>query len=155
MHDKISSYNKATDKLVSQAAALEAAVGGGKIPFAKMVQSLRESFKYKLTYKRVFGYVIKDDRAPLGTDYCKVATVYIFQNTGGDAVWQLKESPIHWWLVHKKTGAVFDITHDQFDFDFPYHLKPAMEPVFDKDEKLTAQLIDMAAKLGRAAGMAP
>ncbi len=28
----------------------------------------------------------------------------------------------HWWLQHRKTGKIIDITAKQFNFKFPYHL---------------------------------
>lgn len=150
MPSKLKSYDDATKKLMTQANAFDVHDHNGFV-LSEIVYLLRESFKFKLTRKKVFNFVIPNDRAHIATDFCKVASYYIYAKTGGDDFWTLKETPIHWWLEYKQTGEVFDVTYDQFPDPFPYTIKPKALPVFGKDEFFTEQLVNSAMILGQCA----
>jgi hypothetical protein len=151
MKNKLSSYNEATQELMRRADKLDVRMPG-ELPLSEMVCMLRESFKYKLTYKKVFGVIFKDiNDVPPPTDYCKVASYYIY--TKARDAWNIKETPLHWWLEHKATGEIFDITCDQFSEPFPYHLKPVAEPLLGRNEEFTDKLRASAIILGKCAGI--
>ncbi|MDR1338146.1 MAG: hypothetical protein LBJ73_03930 [Rickettsiales bacterium] len=155
MLNKLKSYNKASEELVLRAYDYELPVIG-KFSFPEIVYMLRESFKYKLTYRRVFG----ENRESLGggnifmpsEGFCLVASYYIYQSTGADKEWTLQKNPAHWWLEHKNISGPFDVTHDQFSTPFPYYLKSA-EARIGKDEGFTEMLREKAMILGKAAGL--
>lgn len=148
MPSKLTSYDNATKKLMTQAGRFNVP-DHNVFSLPEVVFFLRESFKYKLTRKKVLNFVIPNDRAHIATDFCKVASYYIYANTGGEEFWTLKETPLHWWLEYKQTGEIFDVTYDQFPEPFPYTIKPKAAPVFGKDALFTEHLINSAKILGQ------
>lgn len=77
MHNKLESYDKATKELMLLAMDYEVPQIG-KFSLEKMVFLLRESFKYKLTYKKVFGEVLESNCDP-ATGFCLVSSYYIYE----------------------------------------------------------------------------
>lgn len=150
MSNRLKSYDNATRKLMLQAMELDVR-DDGKFSLPDMVFLLRESFKYKLTYRRVFNEPSRGSCDP-ATGFCIVSSFYIYTHTGGDAVWEIRHNPLHWWLVHRQTNTVFDITYTQFSEPFPYETgKPELR--IQNDSDFTDMLTAKAALLGRAAGM--
>lgn len=151
MENKLKSYNEATQKLMLQAMQLDVA-DTGKFTLPEMVFLLRESFKQRITYKHVFDEILHEPQNDPSTGFCLVSSYYIYANTGGDAVWRLMHNPAHWWLVHRQTGAVFDITYTQFTDAFPYHLARE-ETRIKSDPQFLDILRTKAHILGHCAGM--
>lgn len=152
MSNKLESYNKATEKLVLYAADMEVPQLG-KFSLPEMVFLLRESFKYKLTYKKVFNEIPGENWCP-STGFCLVSSYYIYEKTGGSDLWKIKKTPLHWWLEHKEYSGAFDVTYDQFNEPHPYRMgiiESRIEP--ENDPIFTEMLKEKAMILGRAAGM--
>ncbi len=152
MANKLKSYDKATEKLMVQAMELDVPITG-RFSLPEMVFLLRNAFKQRLTYHRVFAeepaWVKRGDPSE---GFCLISSYYIYQHTGGDAVWKIMKSPLHWWLEHKQTGAVFDVTYTQFNEPFPYSVG-TVEQRINNDAQFTEILQNKSAILGRYAGM--
>ena len=148
--NKLASYNKATQGLMLQAMEYDVE-SSTNFSLSEMVFLLRESYKYKLTYRKVFNETLAEKCDP-ATGFCIVSSYYIYERTGGDKVWDIMQTPIHWWLRHKQTGKVFDITYTQFDKPFPYQMGK-IEPRIQNDEMFNRILHEKALILGRCAGM--
>ncbi len=151
MANKLKSYDAATRKLMQQAMDLDVK-SYSNFELVEMVSLLREAFKQKLTYRKVFpeDKIVRDCEPSTG--YCLISSFYIYQHTGGDAVWDIMKTPLHWWLRHKETGAVFDIAYTQFSQPFPYEMGVVETRVKD-DEMFATVLQQKALALGRAARM--
>lgn len=151
MPSKLKSYDDATKKLVLAAMDYDV-LQTSKFSLPEMVFLLRESFKYKRTYSKVFNEILRQQCDP-STGFCLVSSYFIYERTGGNKVWTLmKKSPLHWWLVHKQTGKVFDVTYTQFSEPFPYHLgMPENKLKTDKD--FVKMLQGKALILGKQAGL--
>lgn len=168
--NKLSYYDKATRELMERATAYnDIMVGEYTLPYA--VVALREAFKHKLTYKKVFGedmfvkyYPSKTDPAQ---DFCLISSYYIYSRSGGDKFWDLKTSGIHTWLQAKNYSEPFDITFTQFvepqqyeimTYDyfinnvFPYK-KGRLLTMLRKDKIFLDDVIKSAAILGQCAGL--
>lgn len=152
MGNKLASYDKATEKLMRQAMDLDVPVAG-RFSLPEMVFLLRDAFKQRLTYRRVFSELPAwVNRGDPSEGFCLVSSYYIYQHTGGDKVWRLMKSPLHWWLEHKQTGAVFDVTYTQFKEPFPYDVG-TIEQRIENDAEFAEVLRNKSAILGRYAGM--
>lgn len=149
--NKLKSYDKATQKLMLQAMELDVA-DDGRFSLPDMVFLLRETFKQRITYRHVFGEILREPQRDPSTGFCIVSSYYIYERTGGDAVWKIMHNPAHWWLVHRQTGAVFDVTYTQFSGAFPYHTG-VEETRIKSDPDFVNMLRDKAYILGRDAGM--
>lgn len=152
MGNKLKSYDKATEKLMRQAMDLDVHAEG-RFSLPEMVFLLRNAFKQRLTYHRVFS----EEPAGLKRNdpsegFCLVSSYYIYEHTGGDQVWRIMKSPLHWWLEHKQTGTVFDVTYTQFNEPFPYSVGTVEERI-KNDEQFAEILRAKSATLGRYAGM--
>ena len=110
--NKLAHYDQESNKLVLGAINFEDAFNAN-FSLPEIVYLLRESFKKHLTHRRVLGEPIRPDIDP-SDGFCMISSYLIYSLTGGDAVWQLRGTNLHWWLYHKKTGTTFDITHTQF-----------------------------------------
>lgn len=153
MTNKLESYDKATRELMEAALAMDGlprAENG--MHLVGIVRLLRESFKYRTTYNRVFGAIAPANLEP-SAGFCLVSSYYIYQNTGGDSQWNLMKgtNPVHWWLEHKRYG-VFDITYTQFDKPFPYR-SGMIERRIENDPKFLARIQAQAKILGQCAGL--
>ncbi|MDR0741192.1 MAG: hypothetical protein LBF28_00255 [Rickettsiales bacterium] len=150
MTNKLDAYNKATDRLVLQAAGY-AMPEFGKFSLPEIVYLLRESFKYKLTYKKVFD-MIPDRECNPSAGFCLVGSYYIYRAAGGAGQWKIMETPLHWWLEHKVTSGPLDITYDQFSKKYPYDMGK-LESRISGDAEFENILREKAMILGRAAGL--
>lgn len=152
MTNKLKSYDKATRELMAAALDMDLPLSQNGMSAAEMVYLLRESFKYKLTYKRVFGEMQTDNCDP-SAGFCLVSSYYIYQNIGGDSQWQLMRgvNPMHWWLEHKRYG-VFDVTYTQFDKPVPYR-DGMVERRIKDDPGFLNVLQQKALILGQCAGL--
>lgn len=150
MQNKLKYYDEATKKLMLQATDYEVPQLG-KFSLEEMVFLLREAFKYKLTYKKVFGELINGNCDP-ATGFCLVSSYYIYERTGEDKIWSLMKTPLHWWLQHKQYSGPFDITYTQFNTPFPYY-KGTKELKIYTDEDFKKILQEKAYILGKQAGL--
>lgn len=150
MLNKLQAYDDATLALMRQVAKYDIkSTLFDSLP--EMVRKLRIAYKQKLTYQRVFGEFIPRTCDP-ATGYCLVTSYYIYEHTGGDAVWNIMQTPVHWWLQHKQTGETFDITYTQFNAPFPYEMgKPEIR--IHNDAEFSKLLHQMACILGKCAGI--
>ena len=148
MNNKLHSYDLATQKLMAQATELDVPTTGA-FSLPKMVHLLRESFKYQLTYYRVFNELRPRNYDP-SLGFCRVASYYI--NTHFPGQFHFMRTPIHWWLRHRETGIDFDITYTQFNDPFPYHLGQ-IEEFTEKDQGIVKILQNKAMILGKSAGL--
>lgn len=150
MHNKLESYDKAMKELMLLAMDYEVPQIG-KFSLEEMVFLLRESFKYKLTYKKVFGEVLESNCDP-ATGFCLVSSYYIYEKTGGDKIWTLMKNPLHWWLQHKVYYGPFDITYTQFDTPFPYYTGLPEQRIYT-DKEFLKIVKEKAFLLGQQAGL--
>ncbi len=151
MVNKLESYNEATKELVILAEDYEIPKFG-KYSLPEIVQALRESFKYKLTYKKVFGDVIETECNP-STGFCLISSYYIYNSTGGKDTWTIMKNPVHWWLEHNIISGPFDITYDQFNnVSFPYRIK-SKELRIPDNKIWTKDIYEKAMILGKCAGL--
>ncbi len=151
MISKLESYNEATKGLVILAEDYEVPKVG-KYSLPEIVQSLRESFKYKLTYKKVFGDLIERECNP-STGFCLISSYYIYNSTGGQDIWKIMKNPVHWWLEHNLISGPFDITYDQFNnVGFSYQTK-LQELRIPNDKIWTKDIHERAMILGKCAGL--
>jgi len=151
MLNNLEKYNQSTEDLVVLAEDYDISVVNNKHSFPDIVRALRESFKYKITYKKVFGEHRMDNADP-SFGYCLVGSYYIFEKTGRDLVWTIKKNPVHWWLKHKTISGEYDIAHTQFDKPFPYYMS-INEIRLDQDESFRREVFERAMILGRCAGL--
>jgi len=156
---KLESYNKATRELLLLAEDYELPIVG-KWSLPEIVKALRESFKYQLTYWKVFGEH-QPSNCPASTGFCSAASYYIYLETGGANQWKFMQNPIHWWLEHNEYSGAFDVTYDQFPLlQFPSPVLPSMyrtgrklESRIDTDKQWTKDLYEKAMILGKYAGL--
>lgn len=150
MSNKLKSYDEATQKLMLLAMDYDVPKIG-EFSLEEMVYLLRESFKYKLTYKKVFDETLEQNCDP-ATGFCLVSSYYIYEKTGADKIWTLMKSPVHWWLQHKQYSGPFDITYTQFNEPFPYYTGKPETKIYT-DEEFTKILREKAYILGKQAGL--
>lgn len=110
--NKLANYNQESDKLVLGALNFEDAYNEN-FSLPEIVYLLRESFKKRITHQRVLGEDMRTDIDP-SDGFCMISSYLIYSMTGGDAVWELRGTNMHWWLYHKKSHTIFDVTHTQF-----------------------------------------
>jgi len=146
MNEKIELYNRATDELVLLAHDYDLPQIG-KFSFPEIVHLLRESFKHPLTHEKIFDYKQLPNWVP-STNFCAVASFFIYEHTGGPDQWKFMRGPAHWWLEHKRISGQFDITYDQFAKPYDYR-----NSSIENNEDRLSELQKQALILGRAAGM--
>ena len=167
MASKSSTFDKATKRLVIQAMNYNVhSIGDFTLP--ETVLLLRETIKKQPVFKKVFGYNRKITNVPASTDYCKIISNYIKEKTGSlqpdddynlwtlmeipEYIQRTLEIPDHWWLVYNQTGEIFDVTYDQFPYEFPYQYgQPVMR--LKKDEEFKDILMAHAQILAKEAGL--
>ncbi|MBQ0013343.1 MAG: hypothetical protein KBS86_02115 [Proteobacteria bacterium] len=169
-NNKLSYYDRATRELMERANDYNGMmVGNYTLPY--VVAALREAFKQKLTYKKVFSdddfyryYPSKQDPAQ---DFCLISSYYIYARTGADKVWDIRRSGYHWWLQFKGWSEPFDITFTQFvephqrahmTYDyFIKHWEPytnwGIERRIPTDTDFTEDVARRASILGKYAGL--
>lgn len=111
--NKLAKYDQETKNLVLTSFNFED-VSCDKFSLAEIVYLLRKSFKERLTHKVVLGEnEIRPNTDP-SSGFCMISSYLIYSLTGGDKVWELQGTNLHWWLRHKQTNTIFDITNTQF-----------------------------------------
>ena len=152
--NKLAAYDRESQNLMLDAMEFTDVVGQ-KFTLPDMVCLLRKSFKERLTYYRVF----EEDRPSYDVDpatgFCMVSSYLIYDMTGGDKVWQIRGTNMHWWLYHKQSQKVFDITHTQFnDKDLPgiYRIGRPVQ-YLNRGEVFDDVLKEKARELAKCAGL--
>lgn len=111
--NKLAKYDQETRKLMLTAMDFED-VYNEKFSLAEMVYLLRNSFKERLTHKVVLDEKEMRNNTDPSSGFCMISSYLIYSLTGGNKVWELRGTPLHWWLYHKQTNTIFDITYTQF-----------------------------------------
>ena len=151
--NKLAQYNQESNKLVLSAINFEDAYSEN-FTLPEIVYLLRESFKKRLTHHRVLGEEMRGDIDP-SDGFCMISSYLIYSMTGGDAVWQLRGTNMHWWLYHKKSHTIFDVTHTQFDSKQLPEIYKMGRPVNElkTDEMFYDVLKEKALTLAKYAGL--
>lgn len=90
-------------------------------PLPQIVFLLRRSYKELLTHSKVLHENRMRTNTDVSSGFCAPSTYIIYTMTGADKVWEIHHAGrLHWWLVHKQTNKIFDVTYSQFE---PYLLK--------------------------------
>ena len=111
--NKLAEYDDATYGLMSVAEGFND-IYNEKFTLPDIVYSLRKSFKERLTHAYVLGEKeMRPDTDP-SSGFCVISSYLIYTLTGRDKVWELRGTNLHWWLYHKQTGTIFDVTYTQF-----------------------------------------
>ncbi len=113
--NKLAAYDQETRNLMLDAMEFED-IHTEHFSLPEMVYLLRNSFKQRITYHDVFGNIGMEtrDNVDPSAGFCMVSSYLIYSLTGGDKVWELHGTFLHWWLYHKQTHTIFDITNTQF-----------------------------------------
>ena len=111
--NKLKKYDQATRNLMLTAMNFED-VYNVNFSLAEMVYLLRNSFKERLTHRVVLDENQMRQNTDPSSGFCMISSYLIYSLTGGDKVWELHGTPLHWWLYHKQSRTIFDITHTQF-----------------------------------------
>lgn len=119
MSEKEEKFNQATKSLINLSQDYNVKIVS-KFSLPDLTKKLREIFKNPDVYKNILGFDIPENNP--GRGFCLLASYYIMQKTGGDKVWKLMKGVAHWWLVHKESGKIFDITYDQFPRYYNYNI---------------------------------
>ena len=126
--NKLEAYDQESRYLMLDAMDFED-VHTEKFTLPEIVYLLRNTFKERSTRYKVLGkedlelydqeYKIDSEGNKIPKDpssgFCMVSSYLIYSMTGGDKVWELHGTTLHWWLYHKQSQTRFDITHTQFD----------------------------------------
>ena len=126
--NKLAAYDQETRYMLGEAAELDV-LYEEKVDLPTIVYMLRNTFKERATRYKVLGkedleiydneYVYDSEgnkrKKDPASGFCMVSSYLIYSMTGGDKVWELHGTPLHWWLYHKQTQQRFDITRTQFD----------------------------------------
>ena len=107
--EKLAAYDQESENLREDAQEFTDAIN-----LPNIVKSLRKSFKEPQTYYKVFQESRIDPDSDPAEGFCMVACYLIYTLTGGERVWQIRGTEKHWWLYHKLSQKIFDITHTQF-----------------------------------------
>ncbi len=152
--NKLASYDNATFDLMDFAGNFQDAYSEN-FTLPEMVYLLRNSFKQGVTHRDVLGEPMNtnEDRS---RGFCMISSYLIYSMTGGDKVWELQGTNLHWWLYHKQSHQIFDITHTQFDKRTLYGHYKYGQPVtkLKTDLMFFDVLKDKAQILARRAGLA-
>ncbi len=117
--NKLALYDQETQNLMSDAVDFED-VYNENFTLADMVWLLRDSFKKRITHIKVLDEKGIPENTDPATGFCMISSYLIYSLTGGEKVWELHGTNLHWWLYHKQSRTIFDITHTQFS---PEHLR--------------------------------
>ena len=111
--NKLAKYDQETNRLVLTALNFED-IYSENFSLTDMVYLLRNSFKERLTHRVVLDEKEMRKNTDPSSGFCMISSYLIYSLTGGDKVWNLMGTNLHWWLYHKQTNTIFDITHTQF-----------------------------------------
>jgi hypothetical protein len=138
-------FNIGTQKLVKLSGDYKVFMGKLSLPY--MVEKLRNAISDDKLNIIMFGDEIKN----FGNGFCLSASYYIMKNTGGEEVWTLMSGPLHWWLVHKSSGKIFDITYDQWSmYDYS---KGKIETRIGKSKLFTNEIQKQSMFLAKYSGL--
>lgn len=111
--NKLAKYDQETNNLMLAAMDFED-IDNESLGLPGMVYLLRNAFKERLTRKVVLDETKMRPCTDPSSGFCVISSYLIYSLTGGDKVWELRGTNLHWWLYHKQTGTIFDITGSQF-----------------------------------------
>ena len=133
MKDYVKQYDMATQKLLAQAAQIDAAV----MPYADVQYSLyditytlRKMYKNPAFRRKFVGDLPFNGFVPWTKGFCALSSICIYELYGGDNVWEPSAIKIGSWehapvvyLQNRFTHTHFDTTGDQFaPLCVPYEL---------------------------------
>lgn len=152
--NKLSRYDHESQNLMLTAMNFDD-ITAEKFSLAEIVFLLRRSFKERLTHKQV----LEENKMRPCTDpssgFCMIASYLIYSMTGKDKVWEIHGTPLHWWLYHKQSNTIFDVTHTQFSSKEAAEIYKLGRPVSElkTDETFNNILKMRAHKLAHRAGL--
>lgn len=152
--NKLSRYDKETERLMLTAMDFDD-VTSEKFSLAEIVFLLRKSFKERITHK----VVLEENKMRPHTDpssgFCMFASYLIYSMTGGGKIWELHGTNLHWWLYHKQSNTIFDVTHTQFTPKEAREIYSIGKPVSElkTDDTFNDLLKIRAHKLAHRAGL--
>jgi len=111
--NRLAKYDQETNNLMLKSIDFED-VFSEHFSLGEIVFLLRNSFKERLTHKVVLDEINMRSNTDPSSGFCMISSYLIYSMTGGDKVWELRGTNLHWWLYHKQTATIFDITHTQF-----------------------------------------
>ena len=111
--NRLAHYDQETNNLMLDAMEFKDAYNAN-YTLPEMVYLLRKSFKERKTrhdvlgkydlelYENEFEYDSNGQKRKKdpARGFCMVSSYLIYSMTGGDKVWELYGTPMHWWLVH-------------------------------------------------------
>ena len=152
--NKLAQYNQETRRLMDVAKQFQD-IDTEKFTLSEIVSLLRNSFKERLTHATVLGEKEMRENTDPSSGFCMTASYLIYLLTGGDKVWELRGTNLHWWLYHKKSNTVFDITNTQFPVDDIKQIYKLGRPVAElkTDDKFNEMLKIQARTLAHRAGI--
>ena len=152
--NKLGRYDKASQQLMLTAMEFDDIVSE-KFSLPEIVFLLRRTFKERLTRKMVLNETKMRPHTDPSSGFCMCSSYLIYSMTGGDKVWELQGTNLHWWLYHKQSGTVFDVTHTQFTPKEVREIYKLGRPVSElkKDDTFNDILKMRAHTLARRAGL--
>jgi hypothetical protein len=127
---------------------------GEHFTLPEMVYLLRNAYKERITHHDVLGENTMRTNTDPTSGFCLITTYLIYSMTGGDKVWEIHGArPLHWWLVHKQTNKIFDITYSQFKPELLNNLYKNGSPFVAPDEQFMDMLKQKAHTLAHRAGL--
>ena len=152
--NKLAKYDKQSYSLTRRALKYFSDVTSEHFTLPEMVYLLRNAFKERITHSEVLGEQFMRTNTDPSSGFCLITSYLIYSMTGGDKVWELRgASPLHWWLVHKQTRKIFDITYTQFKLSMVRHLYENGSVLPTKDEQFMEMLKQKAHTLAHRAGL--
>ena len=112
--NKLAQYDTASKELMLDAMEFDDAYNE-HFSLPEIVYLLRNTFKERITHKEVLDETEARPNTDPSSGFCMIASYLIYSMTGGDKVWELHGTFLHWWLYHKQTHTIFDVTHTQFN----------------------------------------
>lgn len=110
-----------------------------------------EKLRSAISDEKLYNIMFNDNKHNMGNGFCLIASYYIMKNTGGSDIWSLVSGPLHWWLIHKPSGKIFDITYDQWSrYDYS---KGKLETRIGKSQIFTNEVHKQAMFLAKYAGL--
>lgn len=121
--NKLARYDAASNELMLDAMEFDD-VYNAQFSLPEIVYLLRNTFKERITRKEVLGETEFRPNTDPSSGFCMIASYLIYSMTGGDKVWELHGTFLHWWLYHKQSHTIFDVTYTQFnDKELQAHYK--------------------------------
>ncbi len=150
--NKLADYDNQSKQLMLYAMEFSD-VYNARFTLPEMVYLLRNAYKERLTHSAVLGEKFMRPNTDPTSGFCLITSYLIYTLTGGENVWEIHGArPLHWWLYHKQTGKIFDITYSQFKPTMLHNLYQNGS-VFHPDEQLTEMLKQRAKTLAHRAGL--